>query len=657
MQNQWDDESVVAFEGPLGPRVYSSRLLGAESELVLHGGGNTSVKVTEPDLYGEPREVLYVKGSGWDLARIEAAGFAPLDLAGTARLATLERLSDLHMMAELKRLCLRAEAPTPSVEAILHAVLPHRYVDHTHADAVVSITNTPGGEGHIREVYGDEVVVIPYVMPGFDLARRCAAEFARRAGPATRGMVLMNHGIFSFGASARDSYDTMIELVSRAEAFLKARGAWAGPPAEPAGLASPPFLALARLRRDVADAMGRPCVLRRDAGPAVAAFLARPDVERITQRGPATPDHVIRTKAVPLWGRDVAAYGKAYRAYFERHAGAARTPVTLLDPAPRVVLDPELGLVAVGRDAGEADAVADIYRHTMGVIGRAEALGGYRALPEKDLFDMEYWELEQAKLARGAGGPAFRGEVVLVTGAASGIGRACVEAFRARGAAVVAVDVAPAVEALDDGVGVLAVRCDVSDEAAVAAALALAERTFGGLDMLVLNAGLFPGGTPVAAETAQQWRRVMAVNLDANLFLLKHAHGLLRLAPRHGRVVVMGSRNVAAPGLGAAAYSASKAALLQLARVTALEWAPDGIRVNMLHPDAVFDTGLWTAEVLAARAAHYGLSVEAYRRRNLLKTDITSRRVAELAANLCGEDYACTTGAQLPVDGGNERVI
>jgi rhamnose utilization protein RhaD (predicted bifunctional aldolase and dehydrogenase)/NAD(P)-dependent dehydrogenase (short-subunit alcohol dehydrogenase family) len=657
MKSLWNDQEAAAFSGDLAQRVYTSRLLGRDKALVLHGGGNTSVKVREQNILGEEEDVLYVKGSGWDLEFIEAGGFSPVRLAHMLKLAQLPRLSDPQMVNELVTHMTRAGAPTPSVETILHALLPYKYVDHTHADAVIAITNTADGEARIREIYGREVVVIPYVMPGFDLARLVGEIFARESTAQTQGMVLLNHGIFSFGATARESYERMIALVGRAEAYFQTRGAWDIP--APATIAAPAISTerVAALRADISRVFGAPLIVASDRAPKYLAFAQRPDLDRISQQGPATPDHVIRTKRLPLLGRDTAAYTEAYRTYFQQQTAAAGEPKTMLDTAPRVVLDPELGLCTVGRSAKDAGIVADIYDHTIDIILRAEALGGYRALPAKDIFDVEYWDLEQAKLKKGGKAPLFAGEVALVTGAASGIGKACVDALLARGAAVVGLDLNPAIEALHARTDFLGLACDVTDEAALARALETAVLRFGGLDMLVLNAGLFPGGCRISDLALDVWQRVLRVNLDANLSLLRLAYPLLKQAPQQGRVVVMASKNVPAPGPGAAAYSASKAALTQLMRVAALEWGGEGIRLNTLHPDAVFDTGIWTDEVLASRAKHYGLTVEEYKRKNLLRTEITSRDVAELAAEMCGPLFAKTTGAQLPIDGGNDRVI
>jgi rhamnose utilization protein RhaD (predicted bifunctional aldolase and dehydrogenase)/NAD(P)-dependent dehydrogenase (short-subunit alcohol dehydrogenase family) len=658
MNNLWTDAEAAQFPGDLGQRIYTSRLLGRDPALVLHGGGNTSVKVAERNLVGQEETILYVKGSGGDLARIDESGFSPVRMDHLLALAKLPALADPAMVNELRTHMTRASAPTPSVEAILHAILPYKFVDHTHADAVVTLTNSPGGAERVRELFGDELVVIPYVMPGFDLARACAERFAAEATPRTIGMILMSHGIFSFGATARESYDRMIALVGRAEGWLASKGAWSLPPTPAAVRAGPfPRRDVAALRAAISRAAGAPMLLAVHDDARSLAFARRADVAELSQQGPATPDHVIRTKRVALLGRDVEGYVAAYRRYFDEHAPSAREPKTMLDPAPRVVVDPELGVATVGRSARDSGIVFDVYAHTMEIVERAALLGGWRALPARELFDVEYWDLEQAKLKSGGKGSPLAGEVALVTGAASGIGKAIVESLLARGAAVVGLDLNAAVERLHARPDYLGLACDVTSAEQLQAALDAGVRAFGGLDLLVLNAGIFPGGCRIEALGDEEFRRVLRVNLDANLSLMRETQPLLALSPRGGRVVVIGSKNVPAPGPGAAAYSASKAALTQLARVAALEWAADGIRVNTLHPDAVFDTGIWTPEVLAARAKSYGMTVEQYKTKNLLHVEVRSADVAELAAELCGPLFAKTTGAQIPVDGGNERVI
>lgn len=640
----------------LKDRVRTSQLLGQDKSLVLHGGGNTSVKVTEKDVFGNEQEVLYVKGSGWDLETIQEAGFSPVRLDHLKRLADLPSLSDPAMVNELVTHMTRVGAPVPSVEAILHAIIPYRFVDHTHADAVIAITNTADGAERIRTIYGDQVIVVPYVMPGFDLARACAKQIREELKPGVIGMVLMNHGIFSFGDTASESYDRMITLVGLAEEYLRKHKAWViqDRPSKAAGNVAP---ALALLRKGLSDVVGQPVILKRQTDPETMTFVSRPDLASIANRGPATPDHVIRTKRVPLVGRDIATYVEQYKNYFAEHEPAARERKTMLDPAPRVILDPEFGMCTVGRTAKDAGIVADIYSHTMQIIQRSEMLGGYRALPPKDIFDVEYWDLEQAKLKKSGKAPEFTGEVALVTGAASGIGKACVDSFLSRGAAVIGIDINPAIRSLYPRPEFTGIVCDVTNESQLRKALEQTVDAYGGLDMLVLNAGIFPAGRKIAELATDEWRKVLSINLDANLVLLREAYPFLKLSPRGGRVVIIGSKNVLAPGPGAAAYSASKAALTQLARVAALEWGVDGIRINSVHPNAVFDTGIWTDDVLAARAKHYGLTVDEYKRDNVLKTEVTSRDVAELVVEMCGSRFAKTTGAQVPVDGGNDRVI
>ena len=660
MQNRWNEQEAAQYASTLQQRVYTSRLLGADPALVLHGGGNTSVKIEEKNIFGEAESILYVKGSGWDLASIEAPGFAPCRLQHLLKLATLEQLSDTDMARELQLSMTNPAAPAPSVEAILHAILPQPFVDHTHADAVVTITNTTDGAERIREIYGDAVLVVPYVMPGFRLVRAIAALYPTQVTSKTIGLILLNHGVFSFGATAQESYERMISLVARAESYLQEQGAWGV--ATPTAVNAPAPAAddletLAGLRKEASALAGLPLILASDMERPSLHFTQRADVSTISQQGPATPDHVIRTKRLPMLGRDLARYALEYRAYFEQHAARSSQKLVMLDCAPRVILDPGLGLLTLGRSAGEAGIASDIYRHTMEIISRAEVLGGYRALPADDLFEMEYWELEQAKLKRQPAARVFAGEIALVTGAASGIGKACVESLLARGAAVAGLDINPAITGLYARKDFIGLTCDVSDEAALADALAKTVRHFGGLDMLVLNAGIFPASRQIAELTGAEWDQVMRINLDANRALLRASHALLKLAPRGGRVVVIGSKNVPAPGPGVSAYSVSKAALTQLARVAALEWGADGIRVNILHPNAVFDTGLWTEEVLQKRAASYGLSVEQYKTNNILRVEVSSRDVAELAAEMCGPLFARTTGAQLPIDGGNDRVI
>jgi len=640
--------------GALAEVVLGSRMIGAHRDLVLHGGGNSSIKDTVIDVTGTEVAVIYVKGSGWDMGTIEPQGFAPMRLDRLRQLLTVDNLPDPVLVNELRCSLLRADAPDPSIESLLHALLPYRAVLHSHADAIVSLTNQPDPALLIREVFGDTVVVIPYVMPGFDLATMCASHWAEQANERTVGMVLLNHGLFTFGATMEEAYTRHIELITLAEARLDASPEISAPDAPLTPLAP---LEIAQLRKALSDHAGRSLILSSDAGAEVAAFVGREDFTSVAARGPATPDHIIRTKQLPLIGTDVDAYVDRYRGYFERNAARSTEALTLLDPTPRIILDPSFGMVSVGNTIKDANIVRDIAHHTFAIIDRAERVGTYSALDETHLFDVEYWDLEQAKLRRGGKPPELAGQVALVTGASSGIGRACAEHFMALGACVIAIDLSPAVVGLNPGAQWLGVQADVCDAEAMAEAVRLGVQRFGGIDIVVVAAGVFAQSSPIAELDHAVWERTFAVNVGSVQTLFALTQPLLALSPTYGRVGIIASKNVLAPGPGAAAYSASKAALTQLARVAALEWASDGIRVNMVHPDAVFDTGLWTPELLAERASKYGVSIEEYKRRNLLSAEVTSKNVAQLIGAMCTSTFAVTTGAQVPIDGGNERVI
>ncbi len=655
MQNRWED-SQPGLDDPLGSCVYGSRLIGSDPCLVLHGGGNTSVKAPYADITGRSVDAIYVKGSGWDLATIEAPGFVPLRLPRLLELLALDTLSDADMMRELSAARLDPSAPQPSVEALLHAFLPHRAVQHSHADVIVTLTNLADGEDRVRELFDDTVIVVPYVMPGFKLARVAAMLWEEQARDDTTGMVLLNHGLFTFAETTRGAYDHHVELITLAEQWLDEHA----PPVPVGDESLPPAgaTAIAELRQQISQAARRPMILTRHSDPASARFVQRDDVASLATRGPLTPDHVIRTKRIPMIGRDVAGYVDAYCRYFADHADRSQDTLTMLDPAPRVVLDEHLGVLTAGETAKASSIAADIYRHTMPVLERSEDhLGGYVALPAGDLFDVEYWDLEQAKLRRAGPPPELAGAVAVVTGAASGIGRACASELLNRGCAVAGVDLDESVEGSFGGPAWLGVTADVTDADSQRSAISRAVESFGGVDIVVASAGVFGAGAPINELSADDWHRVQAVNVNAVASLFETVHPMLARSPIGGRVAVIGSKNVAAPGPGASAYSVSKAALTQLARVAALEWAADGIRVNIVHPDAVFDTGLWTDDLIAERAGKYGMTIDEYKTRNLLGKEVTSASVARIVAELCSDSFSATTGAQIPIDGGSERVI
>ena len=659
MKSLWNDADAQACAGdPLKLRIYTSRLLGREPALVLHGGGNTSVKAPATNLFGDVEELLYVKGSGWDLATIEAQGFAPVKMDVLLRMAELDQLADTNMVRVQRAAMTDPGAPTPSVEAILHAIIPFAFVDHTHADATVAVSNTPDGDRYIQQVYGDRILVIPYVMPGFVLAREVYRRTRGMDWSRYDGMVLLHHGVFSWGNDAKSSYERMIELVSRAENFLEQRKATGVARRTGATSVTGVEATIAQLRHAATKARGSAMIVRLDDSPEAAGFADRPDVTTISTRGPLTPDHVIRTKPLAMVVTndpiaDIAGYAANYQAYFERHKQPGQT---MLDPAPRWGVWPGVGTVTLGPTAKDAAIAGDIVRHTVRAMQWSESLGGWQALPAADLFDVEYWDLEQAKLKQGGSRPPFAGKIALVTGAASGIGRGCAEMLRAQGAAVAALDLNPEVAKLFNAADALGIVCDVTSLAALQSAVAQTVRRFGGIDIVVSNAGIFSPSESLDKMTSANWQRSLDLNLTSAQHLIQLTIPYLRLGV-DPTIIINASKNVPAPGPGAGAYSVAKAGLTQLARVAALELAKDGIRVNVLHPHAVFDTAAWTPEVLAARAEHYGMTVDQYKRNNLLSLEVTSKDVAALVCAMAGAPFAKTTGAQVPIDGGSDRVV
>lgn len=656
MKSLWNDKEAQSFlQDPLQLRVYTSRLLGKEADLVLHGGGNTSVKITEKNLFEEEEDILYVKGSGWDLATIEKEGFAPVRMEALLKMAELNELSDTDMVKYQRAAMTDPYAPNPSIEAILHAVIPFKYVDHTHADAVVTITNTPDGEGKIREIYGDRVIVIPYVMPGFLLARYIYEQTKDIDWSKTEGMILLNHGVFTFDTDARKSYEKMIALVTEAENYLTDKGAVLRDTDKGKAIS---LLTLAEIRKKVSEARGAATLVKVNDSAEAVAYSNIKDLTEIASRGPVTPDHTIRTKCAGAVlseepGPGIEHFIKDYKKYFEKHNDGSKT---MLDPSPRWAAWQGKGTLSFGKTPGELQIIEDISIHTMKAIRQAEILDQWKALPHSDLFEMEYWELEQAKLKKAGKNPVLQGKIALVTGAASGIGRACVERLVKEGAVAGALDIDAHIHSMYEQPEILPLTCDVTSSSGLKVAVEKLISHFGGLDIIVSNAGIFPPSESIEEMTAENWEKSLNVNLSSHRNLLSLCIPFLKRGTNPA-IVIIASKNVPAPGPGASAYSAAKAALTQLARVAALELGEAGIRVNVIHPNAVYDTGLWTDNVLQSRAASYGMSVEEYKTNNVLKKEVTSADVAELAFLMASPSFSCITGAQVPIDGGNTRII
>ena len=673
MKNLWDPEAVAQFEeNTLQLRVYTSRLLGQNSDLVLHGGGNTSVKIQQTNLFGEAEDILYVKGSGCDLATIDEDGFTPLLLKTLRKLAALENISDVEMIRQQQMAKSNPDAPNPSVEALLHAIIPFNWIDHTHADAVVTLTNTPEGNELIRKIYGERLLLIPYVMPGFKLSRKVFEMTTKIDWTQFEGMILFNHGIFSFGDTALESYTRMIDLVSLAEDFLAKNSTLTNTAATESVPGKAELLKLACIRRKVSAIRGTGSLAQLNFSKEARTFAKLTNVKEIATRGPITSDHLIRTKSVPAIidpenpQRSLDEFSSAYKAYFERHTNGEQK---CLDSAPRWAVWPGHGTISFGANLTESGIVSDIAEHTVKAIQLAENLtsegssGRWQPVSEKHLFEAEYWVLQQAKLKSENVNHGvqktiseFQGKIAIVSGAASGIGLACARELFAQGAVVVGLDLNPEISKIFCEPGMLGLQCDVTDQKAVIEAVAETVRQFGGIDILVLNAGTFPAGQTIEEMGEQTWSRSLEINLTAPQQLLQACVPFLKegLDPA---VVFMASRNVPAPGAGASAYSVPKAGQTQLARIAALELGKFGIRVNILHPDCVYDTGLWTPDALERSAKRYGLTVEQYKSRNILKIDVKTKEVARMVCAMSGAVFAKTTGAQIPIDGGSERVI
>ena len=695
MKNRWQDKEAAEFIKKYGAhggedlalRTYSSRLLGAEPNLVLHGGGNTSVKGTHRNILGERVPAIYVKASGFDLARIEPEGHSGLDLASLRKLRALDDLSDEKMMDEFRTRLFNPHAATSSLETLVHAFLPAKFIDHTHADAILALSNQPQGEKLIREALGEDVTVLPYIRPGFKLAKAVVEAF--EAKPQARAMVWMRHGIVTWGETAQQSYTAMIELVSRAEDFVAKRAT------KPFNVAVRTSAETARdrvtqmapiLRGLLAPPSGnqdrpfRRVILLPLTAREVLDFVDSDRGRELALTPPLTSDHLIRTKALPLWieapryedpaksreqlVKAVRDYSTQYDDYVARHAAQIPPGVRGFDSLPRVVLMPGLGALCAGQNAKAAAIARDITAHTLAVKSRVAAMGNYEGLSEEHLFAMEYHSFQQAKLGVPVDLPLSR-EVALVTGAAGAIGSAICEELLEQGCHVAATDLAgDALKNLVDGLAaqhsgrVIAVPLDVTDSKSVDQAFNTVIGTWGGVDLVVANAGIAMVSS-LAEMKLEAFQKLERVNVEGTLTVLGEAARHFRTQATGGDVVLVSTKNVFSPGAKFGAYSATKAAAHQLARIASLEFAELGVRVNMVAPDAIFShegrkSGLW-AEVGPDRMRARGLDEkgleEYYRQRNLLKTTITARHVAK-AVLFFATRQTPTTGATLPVDGG-----
>jgi len=695
MQDRWSDDEACRFVAEYAPqwgedlalRTYSSRLLGAEERLVLHGGGNTSVKSYATSVLGEQIPALYIKASGYNLADISPDGHSGVDLEFLKRLRVLQELSDVLMADQFRAHLFNPHAATPSLETLAHAFLPPKFIDHTHANAILALTNQTEGEKHVRQALGDSVLILDYVRPGFELAKAAAEAYESR--PGSKAMVWMRHGLVTWGATAHESYQATIELVTRAEQYLAERAT------RPlvVQVSTPPSLAEQRLASVAPLVRGLLAVPSGDLDRPWRRVIVQSLIDRETldfvdsDRGkqialtsPLTSDHLIRTKALPLWLDEPAYadpsklrrqlstalqdYATAYKAYVERYSARMPREIRAFDPSPRVLLLPGLGAISAGNDVHAAKVACDITAHTLAVKARVAAMGTYQGLSESDLFDMEYQSFQYAKLGKSDELPLGR-EVGVITGAAGAIGSAIAEGLLKSGCHVAVSDLAgpPFEELAADlkrsfGDRVLAVPLDVTDAASVTRGFEAVIKMWGGVDLVVINAGRALVSS-LEDMKLEGFRQLDRVNTEGALLMLSEAGRHFRYQGTGGDIVLVSTKNVFAPGASFGAYSATKAAAHQLARIASLEMAEIGVRVNMVSPDAVFShgtrkSGLW-AEVGPDRMRARGLDEkgleEYYQKRNLLKVRVTAEHVAR-AVLFFATRQTPTTGATLPVDGG-----
>lgn len=678
MKSRWSDsdaQAAIAKYAPQGVnedlalRVYTTRLLGSDPRLVLHGGGNTSVKTNIKDLLGDDVPVLCVKGSGWDMGNIEPAGLPAVRMAELGKLRRLPALSDEDMVNFQRGNLMDSTSPNPSVETLLHAFLPHKFIDHTHSTAVLSVTDQIDGEEQCRALYGKRMGYVPYIMPGFALAKKAAEVFDQ--DPTVDGLILLKHGIFTFGADAKQAYERMIEYVSMAEDRLQQNRKSVFMPAklpkQTASVAEIAPIVRGLLSLDQGDGAYRRWVLDFRTSDAIRNYVDGEEVARYSQVGVVTPDHTIRTKNWPVvlpapeagkldsWEieakKAIDAYVARYHTYFERNNSRANPRKTELDPMPRVILVPGVGLFGVGASKKDAAIASDIAENTVESVTDAEAIGTYQPVTEADMFDCEYWSLEQAKLGKGAE-KALARQVVVVTGGGSGIGATTAKVFAKEGCEVAVLDrdeQAAKQIAKEIGGKALGIACDVTKADAVRAAFDAVCAHFGGVDIVVSNAGAAWQGE-VGTVDDSVLRTSFELNFFGHQLVAQNAVRIMNIQGTGGCLLFNTSKQALNPGKNFGPYGLPKAATLFLMKQYALDHGKDGIRANAVNADRI-RTGLLTDAMIASRSKARGLTEQDYMAGNLLGREVTATDVADAFVYLAKATK--TTACTVTVDGGN----
>tara|TARA_B100001123_G_C15339534_1_gene1034223 strand:+ start:3100 stop:5160 length:2061 start_codon:yes stop_codon:yes gene_type:complete len=665
------DYAAQGFSENLALCVYSTRLLGQEQKLVLHGGGNTSVKDIDYDILGTELDVLRVKGSGWDMASIEPDGLPSVRLSPLKGLMCLDDLSDEDMVNFERTHLLNSQAPTPSIETLSHAFLPHRFINHTHSSAILSLTNQPNGEELCSELFGDAMGLVPYIMPGFRLAKRSSYIFEKN--PKIQGLVLLKHGIFTFADTARDAYEYMVEAVTLVENRLNLgqkpvfKSVFSDEAMSQNNVRISdvvPVIRGALNLKNHESGMNKPFVMNFRTSPEILDYVNGDELERYSQAGVATPDHAIRTKnwpmLIPLSGSGqikvskrvvsdaVIDFERKYHQYFERHSRSQDRHLKELDPRPRVVLVPGLGLFGVGRTVSDAKIAADIAESTVETITAAESIGIFESVNEADLFDIEYWSLEQAKLKDSEELPLV-GHIVLVTGGSGTIGSAISKSFEKEGAVVVRLDVNKSIEDTIVNDSSMFLKCDVTDKKSVRKAFDKVCEKFGGIDIVVSNAGAASSGR-IGVVKDELLRESFELNFFAHQTVAQNAVRVMRAQGTGGVLLFNVSKQALSPGLDFGPYGIPKAATLHLVRQYALDHGSEGIRANAVNADRVRG-GLLTSEMISDRSKARGVSEKEYMSGNLLGMEVTADDVAQAFVHQALQKM--TTAGLSTVDGGN----